>query len=229
MIIGGLRKFSLIDYPGKTSAVIFTVGCDFRCRYCHNPELVIPEKYTSEIPLSEIYDFLESRRGKLDGVCVTGGEPTLHKDLPEMLEKIKSMGFLVKLDSNGGNPEALKNFIDKGLVDYIAMDIKAPLEDYPKITGRPASVEKLKESIDLIMKSGIEYEFRTTVAKSLTSADDLTKIARVINGAENYYLQKFIPAEMNDPSLSDNPPYSDGELAAIAKQLEKYVKNCRIR
>jgi len=229
MVIGGLRKFSLIDYPGKTSAVVFTVGCDFRCRYCHNPELVIPEKYAPAIPLSEIYDFLESRRGKLDGVCVTGGEPTLHKDLPETLEKIKAMGFSVKLDSNGGRPEALKNLIDRNLVDYIAMDIKAPFEDYPKITGRSVSAEKLKESVGLIMKSGVEYEFRTTVVKSLTNADDLLKIAKAIKGAEKYYLQKFVPAEMNDPSLSDASAYSDEELAEFARRLEMYVKKCHAR
>jgi len=229
MIIGGLRKFSLIDYPGKTSAVVFTVGCDFRCRYCHNPELVIPEEYAREIPLAEIYDFLESRRGKLDAVCVTGGEPTLHSDLPDTLEKIKSMGFSVKLDSNGSRPEVLKNIIGRGLVDYIAMDIKAPFEDYEKVVGYPVSAEKLKKSADLIMKSGVRYEFRTTVAKSLASEGDLAKIAETIAGAENYYLQKFVPAKMNDPLFSDNFPYSREELATIAKKLEKYVKNCRVR
>ncbi len=229
MIIGGLQKFSLIDYPGKTSAIIFTLGCNFRCRYCHNPELIIPEKYALEIPLSEIYNFLESRRGKLDAVCITGGEPTQHADLPEMIEKIKAMGFLVKLDSNGSNPEMLKNLIDKNLVDYIAMDIKAPLEDYSKITGRKVPVEKLKESIGLIMKSGIGYEFRTTAVKFLTSEDDLEKIARTITGAKNYYLQKFILAKSCDSALAGKSQYQDGELAAIAKKLEKYVKNCRAR
>ena len=191
MIIGGIQKFSLIDYPGKTCAIIFTRGCNFRCRYCHNPELVIPEKYAPEIPLSQIYDFLESRRDKLDAVCITGGEPTQHTDLIEMLKIIKSMGFLIKLDSNGSRPEMLKKIISKKLVDYLAMDIKAPLEDYSKIMGWPVPIEKLKKSIELIMNSGVDYEFRTTIAKCLTSKDDLRKIAKTIQGAKNIFCKKL--------------------------------------
>ncbi len=229
MIIGGLQKFSLIDYPGKTSAIIFTTGCNFRCSYCHNPELVIPEKYTTEISLSEVYDFLDSRIGKLDAVCITGGEPTQHADLLEMIEKIKTMGFLVKLDSNGSRPEILKNFIDKKVVDYIAMDIKAPLEDYSKIMGWQIQAEKLKKSIDIIMGSDIRYEFRTTIVKSLTSKDNLRKIAQTISGAENYYLQKFIPTKLIDLGLSEDTSYTDDELKELALELKKYVKNCNVR
>ncbi|HEC30543.1 MAG TPA: anaerobic ribonucleoside-triphosphate reductase activating protein [Candidatus Yonathbacteria bacterium] len=229
MTIGGLQKFSLIDYPGKTTAIIFTVGCNFRCRYCHNPELVIPEEYKKEIPISEIYNFLESRRGKLDAVCITGGEPTQHSDLPEMINKIKKMGFLVKLDSNGSRPEVLDDFIKKNMVDYIAMDVKAPLEDYLKIMGWWVSPEKLKKSINLIMSSGIEYEFRTTVAKSITSMDDIRKIAQTIEGAENYYLQKFIPTKLIDSSLKKESSYSDEHLNKIAEEMKRYVKNCSVR
>jgi len=229
MTIGGLQKFSLIDYPGKTTAIIFTVGCNFRCRYCNNPELVIPEEYKKEIPISEIYNFLESRRGKLDAVCITGGEPTQHSDLPEMINKIKKMGFLVKLDSNGSRPEVLDDFIKKDMVDYIAMDVKAPLEDYLKIMGWWVSPEKLKKSINLIMSSGIEYEFRTTVAKSITSMDDIRKIAQTIEGAENYYLQKFIPTKLIDSSLKKESPYSDEHLNKIAEEMKRYVKNCSVR
>jgi pyruvate formate lyase activating enzyme len=229
MIIGGLQKFSLIDYPGKTCAIIFTRGCNFRCRYCHNPELVIPQKYTPEIPLSQIYDFLQSRRNKLDAVSITGGEPTLHLDLIEMIKKIKKMGYLVKLDSQGSRPEILEIIISNIMVDYFAMDVKAPLEDYSKIMGWQVSPEKLKRSINLIMNSGIEYEFRTTIVRSLTSKDDLRKIAQTIKGAEKYYLQRFIPTKLNDPSLIKESSYTDDELKALAKELKKYVKKCDVR
>jgi len=148
MIIGGFQKFSLIDYPGKICAIIFTRGCNFRCRYCHNPELVIPEKYAPEISLSEIYDFLENRRGKLDAVSITGGEPTLQPDLIKTMKKIKDMGFLIKLDSNGSHPEVLEEVVNKKLADYLAMDVKAPLKDYAKIVGRYIPPEKLKRSIN---------------------------------------------------------------------------------
>jgi len=229
MIIGGLQKFSLIDYPGKTCAIIFTIGCNFRCKYCHNPELVIPEKYAKEIPIADVYRFLENRRGKLDAVCITGGEPTQHLDLFEVVEKIKEMGFLIKLDSNGSRPEVLENFLKKKAIDYIAMDVKAPLENYSKIVGWQIRGEKIKKSIDLIMNSGIEYEFRTTIEKSLTSKNDLRKIAQTIKGAENYYLQKFIPTKLIEPTLEKEIQYSDYELGELAEELKKYVKNCSVR
>jgi len=229
MIIGGLQKFSLIDYPGKTCAIIFTRGCNFRCRYCHNPELVIPEKYAPEIPLSQIYDFLENRCGKLDAVSITGGEPTQHSDLIELMKKIKNMGFLVKLDSNGSRPEVLKKIISKKLVDYLAMDIKAPLEDYHKIMGWRVPVEKLKRSINLIINSDIDYEFRTTIVKSLTSKNDLREIAKKIKGAKKYFLQKFIPTKLNDPGLMEETSYSEEELKKLALELVAYVKHCDIR
>ena len=230
MIIGGLVKFSLNDYPSKTSAVVFTRGCNFRCLYCHNPELVLPEKYAPEIPLAEIYSFLEGRKGKLDAVCITGGEPTQHSDLPEMIKKIKDMGFLVKLDTNGSNPEMLEAIIKERNIDYIAMDIKAPLEDYKKVTGMLIDTEKIKKSVDLIINSGLSHEFRTTVAKSLTSFDDLRKIAESIKGADAYFLQKFVPtSKLNDPSLADEISYSEEELKTLASELTVFVKHCGVR
>lgn len=229
MIIGGFQKFSLIDYPGKICAIIFTRGCNFRCRYCHNPELVIPEKYAPEIPLSEIYNFLENRRGKLDAVCITGGEPTLQPDLIKTMKKIKDMGFLVKLDTNGSYPEVLEEVINNRLADYLAMDVKAPLKDYAKIVNRYIPVEKLKKSIELIMNSGIKYEFRTTVVKPLVTENDLKEIAQEIRGAENYYLQNFIPTKPLDPSLTKKDSFSYEELEMLAKKLKKYVKNCYVR
>jgi pyruvate formate lyase activating enzyme len=232
MIIGGFEKFSLNNYPGKTSAVIFTRGCNFRCLYCHNPELVLPEKYAVEIPLNKIFDFLLSRKGKLDAVTVTGGEPTHHFDLPEMLKKIKSLGFLVKLDSNGSRPEMLEAVIKGGNIDYIAMDIKAPLDSYSyqKVSNVFLDMSKIKKSIALIINSGLPHEFRTTVAKSLTSFDDLRKIAESIKGADNYFLQRFIPAEkLNYEILADEISYPEEELKELAIELSTFVKHCGVR
>ncbi len=229
MIIAGLVKFSLNDYPGKTSAVIFTRGCNFRCRYCHNPELVLPEKYAEEIPLNEIFAFLESRRGKLDAVCITGGEPTGHSDLPEMIRKIKEMGFLVKLDSNGSRPEFLEKIIAAGLVDYIAMDVKAPFETYEKIMGSPVSADKLQKSVKIILDSGLPHEFRTTIVKSLTNFDDLRQIAESVRGADNYFLQRFVPTKLNDPTLMQDVSYSEEELSELAVELSAFVKHCGVR
>ena len=229
MIIGGLQKCSLIDYPGKIAAVIFTVGCNFRCRYCHNTELIIPGKQVQNIPVADIFSFLETRRSKLDGVCITGGEPTLHTDLPEFAEKIKTMGFLVKLDTNGTHPDMLQQLVHKKLVDYIAMDVKAPLPDYAKIVGYEVDAEVLERSIELIITSGIHHEFRTTVVKYLTTVDDLKKIAITIKGAERFYLQKFVPTNVYDPKLAETEQYTQDELYEIVQELKEYVRDCRVR
>lgn len=230
MLIGGLVKFSLNDYPGKTSAVIFTHGCNFRCGYCHNSELVLPEKYALEIPPIEIFSFLEGRKGKLDAVVVTGGEPTQHSDLAEFIKKIKEMDFLVKLDTNGTRPLVVKDLIDRKLIDYVAMDIKAPFENYEKITNVPVNVEDLKKSISLIINSGIPHEFRTTIVKSLTSFDDLRKIGESIKGAQNYFLQRFVPAaKLNDPKFINEISYSEEELKTLTAELSTFVDHCGVR
>jgi pyruvate formate lyase activating enzyme len=251
MKIGGLVKFSLSDYPGKASAVIFTRGCNFRCPYCHNPELVLPvstlqselKKYVNEIPQSEIFDFFGSRRDQLDAVVVTGGEPTMHDDLPEFLKKIKNLSadesgkFLIKLDTNGTNPKMLENLINQKLVDYIAMDIKAPLDSnsYEKIIGNSKvsrlnlDMSKIKKSADIIINSGLPHEFRTTIVKSLTSLSGLREIAKQIKGAQNYFLQKFVATKLNDPNLASETSYSDSELQKLASELASFVQNCGIR
>ena len=231
MIIGGLVKFSLGDYPGKTSAVVFTLGCNFRCRYCHNPELVLPEKYASEINQTEIFEFLETRKGKLDAVVITGGEPTQHADLREFIKKIKKMGFLVKLDTNGTRPEMLETLIKSGNLDYIAMDIKALLDSdsYQKVSRVPLDTSKIKKSVSLIMNSGLPYEFRTTVVKSLTSFDDLRKIAESIKGADKYFLQKFVPTKLNDESLMNETSYTDEELQKLSTEISTFIKHCGVR
>lgn len=228
MRIGGLQKSSLIDYPGKISAIIFVQGCTFRCPYCHNPELVCPELFENPIPEKDILEFLESRKNKLDAVVLSGGEPTIYPELPEFIRTIREMGFLIKLDSNGSNPDLLSKIINEKLVDYIAMDLKSPLEKYKDITFYD-DIDKIKKSIDLIMNSGIPYEFRTTVIKSLLSIEDILKIGEMIKGARLYALQKFRKSKAVDESFLNSETYSDEEFEKIKEELEKLVKKCVVR
>lgn len=229
MKLGGLQKLSLIDYPGVLCCIVFTQGCNFRCPYCHNPELVLPEKFSPEIDADEFFQFLEKRKKYLEGVSITGGEPTIHSDLPLFIEKIKNMGFAVKLDTNGSTPEMIKRLIDKKTVDYIAMDIKGPLEKYDVITGTKVNKEKISESIKIIKRAKIDYEFKTTVVKSQISFDDFHRIGELIKGAEKYYLQKFIPSKCLNPSFVRESTYSDEEFEKIKNIMENYVERCDIR
>lgn len=229
MLIGGFQKFSLIDYPGKICAIIFTQGCNFRCPYCHNPELVDPKKFTIPLPEKEIFSFLEKRKGQLDAVEVTGGEPTLQKDLLAFLGKIKNLGFLVKLDSNGSSPDIIQKTIERGVVDYFAMDIKAPLKRYQEVVCSRINPDNIERTIRIIMNSGLDYEFRTTVVKSQLSPKDLLKIAQLIEGAKTYVLQKFIPSRTLDPSFKKEASYDDKEFKDIKKQIEPYVGKCFVR
>jgi pyruvate formate lyase activating enzyme len=228
MIIKGLQKLTLIDYPGKVACTIFTFGCNFRCRYCHNPELVFDDG-TKPIEEGEIFKFLSERKGFLDGVCVTGGEPTLHKDLPHFLAKIKGMGFLTKLDTNGTNPKMLKHLIDGGLLDYIAMDIKAPLEKYEKVVRVKVNEENIKRSINLIRESGIDYEFRTTLVPELLNKDDILAIGRWLQGAKRFYIQQFRGIKTLDKNFVSKKPYSEEELEELCDILKPFVEHCRVR
>ncbi|MBE9547368.1 MAG: anaerobic ribonucleoside-triphosphate reductase activating protein [Proteobacteria bacterium] len=223
MKIGGLQRVSLIDYPGKICAILFTQGCDFRCPYCHNPELVNPDLYEECIPEDEIFSFLERRRGKLDAVTITGGEPTVQPDLVEFARRVKKMGYLVKIDTNGSRPEVLKKLIDRKLVDYIAMDVKAPLEKYRKICKANVNYDNIRRSIKMIMDSGVEYEFRTTVVKSLLTGDDLQKIGNEILGARLYVLQKFVPSKSLDERFLAKTTYSDKYFETLKEKLGNYV------
>ncbi len=177
MKIGGLQPFTLSDFPGRMAAIVFAQGCNVRCRYCHNGSLIppMPER-EALIPESEALRFLESRRGRLDGVVVSGGEPTLQADLPEFLRKIRAMGYQTKLDTNGSQPRMLEILLDAKLLDFIAMDIKAPWEMYSAVAGTPVDVEAVRESVRLIARSGLEHEFRTTASEALFSAKDAAAI-----------------------------------------------------
>lgn len=227
MHIAGLQKSSLIDYPEKIACIIFTQGCNFRCGYCHNPELF--EQREPLISTEAFFEFLKTRQNKLDGVVITGGEPTLQKDLEDFISEIKNLGFLIKLDSNGTNPNIIKNFIKENLIDYVAMDIKAPLYKYEQITNTKVETENIKKSINLILNSNIDYEFRTTVIKSQLSYNDFDEIGKLINGAKNYYLQKFIPSKILDENLMSEMTYSDKEFEEIKQILSKYIQKIEIR
>lgn len=200
MKIGGLIKFTLIDFPGRPAAVVFTQGCNFRCRYCHNPELVYPHLFAEPVAEEEIYSFLKRRQGTLEGVVVSGGEPTLHEDLPQFLTDLKAMGYATKLDTNGTRPEMLRQLLDAKLLDYIAMDIKAPLEKYSLITGVDFNPEVLKQSMDLIRQSGLEYEFRTTYDKEVLTDADISVITQRLNG-KNYRVQECLPVAKEKATL----------------------------
>ena len=231
MKIGGIQKLSLVDYPGKTSAAIFTIGCNMRCGYCHNPELVLPERYADAIPENDILDFLKMRIGKLEGVVISGGEPTMHKDLPSFFAKVKGLGFYTKLDSNGTHPQMIKELISNNLVDYIAMDIKGPLENYQKIVAYPVDVNAVQESIDIIIASNIEREFRTTVVKSQIyfdpqRNDDFDKIGMLIKGQPRLALQKFRAGRTLNPRFERETTYTDEEFELIKDKMKKYVNLC---
>lgn len=228
MIFGGFEKCTLVDYPGKVACMVYTIGCNFRCPYCHNPELV---DETVETTYSEavILDFLDTRKGLLDGLVITGGEPTMHEELPAFARRVKEKGFLVKLDTNGTNPEMLRRAIDESWVDYVAMDMKSPLETYSQTVARAVDVEAIRESISILLASSIEYEFRTTIVKSLLSCEDLKRIGEAIRGAKCYYLQKFVPTKILNPQFRRKVTYTDEEFIEFQKIMHEYVETCGIR
>lgn len=192
MKIIGFQKTTLLDFPGKVAATIFTPGCNFRCPYCQNGDILTPGEEIEPFTEEEVFSTLEKRKGVLDGVCITGGECTLQKDLPEFIKKVRTLGLLVKLDTNGTNPKMIKDLLDEKLLDYIAMDIKQCKEKYNDVAVmKNYKIEDIEESVSLIINSGIEYEFRTTVADNLMSTDDFENIGQWIQGAKAYYLQQY--------------------------------------
>jgi len=231
MIIGGLQKLTLIDYPGKLACTVFLAGCNFRCPWCYSAELVLPEKIKRQPKISEkdFFSFLEERKGLIDGVVLCGGEPTINKDLEKFARKIKNMGFLVKLDTNGSNPAVLKNLIDKKLIDYAAMDIKGPLGlDFQfSVVNFQKDIEK---SVKLLKNSKIDFEFRTTAVPGIHKKEDFLKIAKWIGGKNvKYYLQNFRPEKTINSKFEKIKPYSNDYLLDIKRQISKYFKICEIR
>ncbi len=214
MNVGGFTPFTLSDFPGKAAAIVFTRGCNFRCPFCHNGQLLPqapPVKY--DIPENEVFELLDRRRRQLDGVVVTGGEPTLQKDLEKFLLRIKKLGFEVKLDTNGSRPEIVQNLIEKNLVDYMAMDVKAPLPAYARLAGVDVDITNIKKSIALIAQSGLEHEFRTTVVESLLSPADIEIIKNLVPHGSAHRLQRFIPDYALDHSLREESRTTDHQAA----------------
>jgi len=222
--IRGFQKFSLVEWPGKMSAIIFTGGCNFRCPFCHNPELVIELDQVPTYPWQEIEDFLNKKVGWIDAIIITGGEPTIHPELPQVFEKIKNKGYLTGIATNGTNPEMLKELIEKKLLDKIAMDIKSSPEKYDLATGREnVDFEKIKESISLIKKSGIAYDFKITLAPDVVKKEDMVNIGNLIRGAGKVTLQQFRPLKTLDKNWMNKVPYAVDEIKEMKEILEGYV------
>jgi pyruvate formate lyase activating enzyme len=229
MKIAHLQKTSLIEYPGKISAVIFTQGCNLKCPYCHNPELVNPELFTASVPEYEILTFLKKRKGKLDGVVITGGEPAIQKGLPDFMRQVKDMGFIIKFDTNGTFPGILENVIEQQLADYIAMDIKGPADKYSQIAGTPVDMNAIFKSIRLIMYSGIDYEFRTTWAIEQLTAEDIIECAMLIKNAKRFAIQRFNPSKHLDPSMLNSHPPMESAIRQVVDAARDLVRECIIR
>ena len=224
MTIGGIQKFSTVDYPGYTVASIFTIGCNMRCGYCHNPELVLPEQYAGAIPEEEIFEFLEKRRGLLDGVAISGGEPTMQEDLPDFIRRCKKMGFLVKLDTNGTNPGVLRELLQENLIDFVAMDIKGPLEKYPQIAARPIDIDAIRESIDLIRT--VPHEFRTTIVRGQLVPEDFESIGQLVHGADRFALQYFVPGTTVSPQFNKRESFTKQEMDQARDIMSRHVQEC---
>ena len=228
--IGGLEKSTLIDYPGQVAATVFLIGCNFRCPFCYSAELVLPEKIKLQPQLSEkdFFKFLEERQELLQGVVICGGEPTINKDLPEFIKKIKDLGYLVKLDTNGSNPETLKQLVKEGLIDYVAMDIKAPKEKYEEAVGVKIDISDIEESIKVLKEGKVDYEFRTTVVPTVHAKEDIINIAKWIGPAKRYFLQNFRAEKTIDPKFEKIKPYPEEFLEEIQKEIFPYFETCKI-
>ncbi len=233
MHIGGFQKNSLIDFPGTISCVVFTMGCNFICPYCHNPELAAgPANGTGRLDTTDIFSFLTARKGLVDGVVITGGEPCLQKDLMDFIQQIKQMGLAVKLDTNGSRPAVLSRLLDRSLVDYVAMDIKTGADKYPDIMKPSADMDSVSQSIRLIMNFAPAYEFRTTCVRPFINAKIMEQIAGQIKGAKKYVLQKCVRhVPMMDPKFSQNPDhfFSDQEILELKSIVEGAVQEVQVR
>jgi len=227
MEIRGHQKSSFIDYPNKIATVFFTGGCNFRCGYCHNSTLVRNE---DEVINEEyIFQYLEKRKKLIDAVCISGGEATLHSGLYDFIKQVKAMGYLVKLDTNGTNSTMVKKLLDEGLLDYIAMDIKAPFSKYSDVVKINVNLEEIEQTINLIKNSQIDYEFRTTICKELLEPEDILNIARELEGSNRYILQNFRDGDTVLEGKNKFTPYDKKELLELEKEMKKYFMDFKIR
>ncbi len=234
MKIAAVQKTTLIDYPSHVAATVFLAGCNFRCPWCYSKELVLPELILDvpHISEGELFDFLNSKKGYLEGVVLCGGEPTINPDLPLLVKRIKDLGFKVKLDTKGSNPEMLQGLIDDKLVDYVAMDIKLPKERYAQVFGGSIPAENIQKSVDILKTSGVDFEFRTTVVSGIHSEQDLLSMAEWISsgGARpTYFLQNFRAERTIDPAFEKIKPYPDGFLRDVCKKITARFADCKVR
>lgn len=225
-MIGGLQKVTLLDFPGKIACTVFLTGCNLRCPYCHNPELVLPQDSKKYISEGELFKFLVSRKGKLDGVCITGGEPMLYPSLPDLIRRIKEMGFLVKLDSNGTLPEMLEHLLREELLDYVAMDIKNAPSRYAETCGADV-IEQVKKSAALLKNGNIDYEFRTTVCHPFHSPKCMEEIGRWLRNAKRYYIQPFV--DSGNLLSSGISAMEKPELEALLSAVKPYIPAAELR
>ncbi|MBS1418883.1 MAG: anaerobic ribonucleoside-triphosphate reductase activating protein [Clostridia bacterium] len=228
MLISGLQKLTLLDYPGRVACTVFTGGCNFRCPFCHNAPLVLPERLARDSSEEAVLAFLSKRRGVLDGVAVTGGEPLLHRDIGAFLEKVKALGFSVKLDTNGSFPDRLRALVSAGLVDRVAMDVKNSPALYEKTAGAAVDMAAIARSRDFLLSGAVDYEFRTTVVKGLHTKESLMDAARWIRGAKEYYLQQF--KDSGDVlAIEGLGAFSEKEMHALADAAAEFVPSVQVR
>ena len=230
MKVTGIQKLTLLDYPGVVACTVFTAGCNFRCPFCHNAMLVLPEQIDDEcLTDDEVFGFLKKRRGVLDGVAVTGGEPLLHADMPEFLARVKELGYKIKLDTNGSNPELLSEIVKNKLVDRVAMDIKNAPEEYARTIGlKSFDIAPVERSKEMLLRGDIDYEFRTTVVKGIHTKESLIGAAKWIEGAKEYYLQQF--KDSGNLILPDGlSAYDEKQMHALADAVRDYVPTVEVR
>lgn len=231
-MIKAFQKTSLIDYPGKIVSTVFFQGCNFRCPFCHNPDLVIPDRFTDEnVEIEEILSHLIDNKMYLDGICITGGEPTLSHKLLELMRLVKKENFMIKLDTNGTNPEVLRKIISENLADYIAMDVKGPFLKYENCVGMKTDISHIKESISMIKESGIAHEFRTTVVPALHTHADIIETVKQLDGCTKFSLQQFRPGKTLEPSFGKERSYSKTELEDMRREIiaKGYAKECVLK
>ncbi len=228
--IKGFLETSFLDWPGKVVSVIFLSSCNFRCPYCHNHPIVLRPEQVAGLSLSEILPRLNKFQGWIDGVVISGGEPTLYKKLPGLIKSIRKNNFLVKLDTNGSNPHILRKLLEDGLLDYVAMDVKAPLDElrYSRAAGKPVNIANIKESLNLLLNGQIDYEFRTTICPALLNEDDCRDLFKQISGAKRLVLQNFNPQSPLDPRLKDVKPLPGDKMRELGKMAKEWVGDCRV-
>lgn len=226
--IKGLEKFASKDFPGHISSTVFLAGCNFCCPFCHNSDLVLNPGSLPTLDLNFFLSYLDSRKGWLDGLCLSGGEPLLQEDVEVLARVIKDRGFLVKIDTNGSFPERLEYLIKEGLVDWVAMDIKGPLERYPEIVRAKIDLKKINRSVEMIKNSGLQYIFRTTVVPGLLEENDLKQIGEWLKVAKVFQLQQFVPQNTLDPAFRQVKPYPAEQLLEWAELLQPYFEEVRV-